>query len=184
MTGLVQRLRNQRALQCDVFRAARTERFVEGPTDRAVVNDAVIAGGHAHAIERRAGKVAGAHADVTDDDVGRAQHAHVVFAEADAFAGRGLAGDGEIGIGFADDEPRFERDEAGDDGARTGLFNGFAQAARAGVVQVGDVKHTTAAATEGKASVALGGGKGKSSVRAGMPNSLQECGEEREYDHG
>ena len=98
----------------------------------------------------------------------RAQHAEVVFAEADAFAGRGLAGDGEVGIRAANDEPRFKRDQAGDvedDGARAGLLDGVAQAARAAVVQIGDIENAPAASAAGESPVTFRGGEGWQEVR-------------------
>jgi len=43
VAGLVERLGDQGALQRDVLRAARAERLIQRPTDRAVVSDTVIA---------------------------------------------------------------------------------------------------------------------------------------------
>ena len=60
-------------------------------------------------------------------------------AEHDSGTGRVLAVDGEEG--FADDEGGVEGDDAGDlelDDARAGGFDGSAETAGAGVVEVGD----------------------------------------------
>ena len=150
------------SVRCSVmfFAAARAERFVLRPTDRTVVDDRVVGAGHAHAVERDAGDVAGPDADVADDDVVRAAHAHVVLADADAFAGRGLAGDREVRI--VNDEPRFERDQAADvehDGPRPLGFDRRAQAARAAVVEIGDFDHAAAASAAGEPAVAFRAGK-------------------------
>ena len=162
MAGGIQGFRNEGALQGNVFSAARTEGFVESPTDGAMINDTLVAGGHAHAVEGGAGKIAGPDADVADDDVGGAEHAEIVFAETDAVSGSGLASNGEVAVGFADGEFGFEGNESGDledDGAGAGLLDGIAQTAGAGVVQISDRDDATAPAALSETSVAFSSGK-------------------------
>ena len=179
---------DQRALERDVVCATRADGFVERPTDGAMINDAIVAGGHAHAVERHAGKIAGADAKVACDDIGCAQHAEVVFAKTDAFAGRSLARDGQIGICLPDDEARFKGDEAGDiedDGAGAGLLNSVAQTAEAGIVEIGDVQYASAASALSEASVALGRGESEGLVggflRLRYIASNGNCDEQESY---
>ena len=162
MPRIVERLGDQRALERDIFRAARAEGFVNRPTDGAMVNDAVIRRSHAHAVERGAGNISRPHANVADDDIRRAQHSEIIFAEADALARRRLPGDGEVGIRRMNDEPRFERDKTGDledNSARAGLLDGITQTAGTGVVQIGDMDDASAAPAGGETAIARGRGK-------------------------
>ena len=125
-----------------------------------MIDDRVVGAGHAHAVERQAGRVAGPHADVAHDHVVRAEHAEIEVGDADAFAGRGLAGDGEVRI--ADRHAILQIDAAGDvehDGARPVGFDGGPQAAGAAVVEIGDLDDPAAAAAAGEAAVAFGAGK-------------------------
>ena len=50
MPGIVQRLGNERALQCDIFCIAGTERFVDRPAHRAMIHDTVIVPGHTQSV--------------------------------------------------------------------------------------------------------------------------------------
>src|SRR5262249_49557556 len=95
--------------------------------------------------------------DETHDVVVRAAEPEGGGANGDAFAGRGLGGDGDVVGGEGD--ARLQGDEAADvedDGAGPDVvLHRFAQAARAGVVEVGDVDHLTAAAAPCEPAVAL-----------------------------
>ena len=170
MASVVESFGDQVALERDIFSAARTEGFIKRPTDGAMVNDAIVAGGHPHAVEGHAGKISWSDAHVAHDDIRCAEHPHVVFAEAYACAGCSLSSNGEIGIRFADDEAGFERDETRhieNGGARAGLLNGITQTAGAGVVQVRNVQHSSAATALGQASVTFSGGEGSGSGERG-----------------
>ncbi len=152
---------NERALQRDIFGAAAAEGFIDGPTDAAVIHDAIVAVTQARAIQRDA-FIADAHAEVAKNDIVRAVGGGGPAFEEDAVAGGGLAGDGAIGVG--DDELGFEVDgaaDAEDDGARAFGFDAFAQTAGAGVVEVGDFVEFSAAASDGVAAVAFGFGEGQ-----------------------
>src|SRR5690606_4457424 len=110
VAGDVEGLANQRPLERDVLRAARAERLVLRPTDRAVIDDGIVATGEAHAVECLARLVAGADADVANDQVLGAKAAEVVVREADALARCGLPRDGEVAI--PNDQSALEHDAA------------------------------------------------------------------------
>jgi len=133
----IQGLRNQRVLERGVLGAARAESFIHRPTDGAVIDDAVVGEGHAHAVKCLSGHVAGPNADIADDYIVRGVEAKVVLAKANAFAWRGLSGEG--GKGVSNDQPRLQGDESGNveyDRARPVRFNGGAQATGIGIVEI------------------------------------------------
>ncbi len=115
-----------------------------------------------HAIAAGAA-LAVAEAHMADDDVlGGEEHGAV--AEADAAARRGLAGDGDTGLGDAQVFARYG-DVAGDgedDGAagvgRGG--DGVGEGARAGALEIGDGVNITAASAGGVGAETLGPGEG------------------------
>ena len=86
-------------------------------------------------------------------------------ADRDAFAGGSLAGDREVGISDADFAG--EIDAAGDvehDGSRPAGGDGLAEAAGAGVVEIGDVNHLAAASAGRDGAPTFGAGKGGDGV--------------------
>ncbi len=105
MTGIIERLGNQRALERDIVSAAGTEGLINRPTNRAMVDNAIIRRRHAHAVKRGAGNISGPHANVANDDIRSAKHPEIIFAKANAFPWSGLAGNGEVRIGRTDDQP-------------------------------------------------------------------------------
>src|SRR5437899_859057 len=85
----------------------------------------------------------------------------VRFLDADAVAGSGLAGDGDVG--FADGKT-FRFDNAADSkehGARAFRLNCFTQTSRTGVVEVRDEKNFAAATALGISAITLGTGEGQ-----------------------
>src|SRR4029079_16471552 len=134
----VQRLRNDASLHGEVAALARAEPLVDAPTDRAMVEDDVIASAGAAAVLRDAALVAHPDAHVPDDDVVRARATEGVVFDADAVARCGLPGDREVRV--ADDQLRLQVDRATDredDGARPRCFNRLAQRSRTGVFETG-----------------------------------------------
>src|SRR5690606_23745875 len=57
--GRVQRFRNQRALNRNVLRPTRADRLIHRPTDRTMVDDAVVARSQAHPVQCLARRVPG-----------------------------------------------------------------------------------------------------------------------------
>ncbi len=103
--------------------------------------------------------VAQPRTDEADDHVVRVARIKRVARQADAVAGRGLAGDGEVALGDAQGGVEVDRSGDGeDDGARDGdvaIGHALAQRARAGIVEVGDNVNVAAASAAGKAAKAL-----------------------------
>src|SRR5262249_41800287 len=130
MIRMMQRLRHDASLECDVLRIARTGALIRTPTDGAMIDDTVVAGGKPGAIHRFAGEIADTEAHVTDDDVMRAESPGGKVCETNAVAGRGLAG--HCAIGIMHGARAFEFDQAGNtknDRARPIGFDRRAKAA-------------------------------------------------------
>src|SRR5262249_15549622 len=104
-----------------------------------------------------------AHAQITDDDVvgvGEAEGLAAAF-EADAVARRGLAGGGQGR--FTNLERAFQLDAAADaagGGARSLGVDGRTQAARAGIVEIGDKEGLAAASTFREGAISFRTGEG------------------------
>ena len=76
-----------------------------------MIDYAVIAVGHAHAVKGPAGNIAQADAEIADNHIVRRIKTEIVLAYADSLAGGGLPGYGEKGIaydkfGFEGNKPR------------------------------------------------------------------------------
>ena len=169
VAGDVQGLGNEGVLQGDVLRTAGAKTLVDGPADGRMVHDGVVAAGEAATVDGLAADVAGAVAEEADHSVFGAAETEGPLTQADAFTGRGLAGDGDIGRGKG--EAMIYRDQTTDienDHARPGLnFHRVAKGARdrriSGAV-VGERSHmddATTATAAGEATVALGSREGE-----------------------
>src|SRR5438093_6733096 len=148
-----------------VNRAGGGQRFGVAPTARAVVHDEVVTVVNAEAVgSELAVVISGAKTQEADDHVMCSRERESVpaalgFLDADAVAGGGLAGDGDIG--FADLQP-LRLDHAAypeDHGARAFRLNRFAQTARTGVVEVRDEKNSATASALGIGAITLGAGE-------------------------
>src|SRR5262249_30081606 len=140
------------------------------PTDRTVINDAMVATAEAHAVHRFARCIAHAGAQVTDDHIVSAVSARRVVGQTDTIAGSRLAGNRAIRVTHcawplkADQTRDLENN-----GPRTfGLDRGAEAAGDDGlafgwvvVLEVGDFEHASSAAAPGEPSVALSSRKGE-----------------------
>jgi len=99
MVGMLEGLGDEVALERDVAAVAGARALVDRPADRAVVDDGVIgADAHADAVHRGLRRLAEPLPHEAHDDVVGAADTGGVVGETDALTGRGLAGDGHIGI--------------------------------------------------------------------------------------
>src|SRR5262249_39572572 len=128
------------ALKCDVLRAARTGSFIRTPTDRAMVHDAVVGRTQAGAIHRFPGNITNSETHVADDDIMRAIGTRRKVSQANAIAGRSLAGNRAIRL--AHSTWPFKANQAGyaeDDRARDISFDCSAETARDDRLAFGNV---------------------------------------------
>ena len=178
MSGNVQCLRDERALERDVVGIARGERLINGPADGTMIHDSVVVACHTHAVEA-VGSVSAsmvndsvlhrlmteAHTHETRDTVAR--HAEGTVAEHDAVARSRLTGDSHIFVAAC--QSVLQRDDTSDvedDGTRPRHFlDAIAQ--RAGcrsivVAIVGKARHVidhSVAAADGITPIAFRSGK-------------------------
>src|SRR5688572_29149671 len=144
VNGLRQALADETPLHGEVGGFVDGKRFVHAPTYRAMVDDDLVAIA-AKAILLLAALIAGTETHIPDDEV-RGVEIDLVILDANAIAGRGLAGDGEIGV--ANLEFRFERDSARnaeDHEARPLGLDGRAKAARPTVIEIRNLDRPPAA---------------------------------------
>ena len=90
------------------------------------------------------------------------QHAEIVFANADSFAGCRLAGDRQKGIPH--NQSRFQSDEAGDvkdNRARSFGFDRGAQTSWSSVIEIGDFDHPATATSASEPAITFSGRKGE-----------------------
>src|SRR5262245_44739280 len=101
--------------------------FVHAPTGGTMIDDDLSLGIAADIVGTLAAlRLTAAHAEMAENDIVRVDIERIVR-ETNAVAGRGLAGDGDVGI--VDIKSAFELDNAGDakdDDARTAFFDGGA----------------------------------------------------------
>ena len=68
VAGNIERFRDETALKSDVLRATRTERLVNAPGDRAVVDDAMVTTGDPHAVHGLSRQIAEPQPDEADEE--------------------------------------------------------------------------------------------------------------------
>ena len=148
-------------LHGEVLVAVEGRAFVRAPAHAAMVDDDVLLVASPHGVVFGLVLVAHAAADEADDDVVGLHHERVVL-QADAVAGGGLSGDGDVAVLYLkclfqlDDARDVEYDDAGPCLPEAGTERAFAV-----VVQVGHVVDGSApSAGGGEACVAFGAGKG------------------------
>src|SRR6266516_92975 len=114
VTGLIERFGNHDLLYGHVLGAARGDALVQRPTRRTMVHNGMVHPAKSHAIKGRAGELARVRPKVTHYHVLASAEAETIFPEVDALAGRGLPGDVEFALVFADGERTLERDQPRD----------------------------------------------------------------------
>lgn len=144
-------VRYQTPLDGEIFGFVDREAFVDRPRNAQVIQYDVLLSVAAAADAVGVGREFVSHADtqVADDDVAGVDDQRTV-GEADAVSRGTLSGDGDVVV--PDAQGRFEVDVSvygEDDDARSLAFDGFAQAARARIIEVGD-DHDPAAPTAGR----------------------------------
>jgi hypothetical protein len=166
VAGVVEGFGEQAPLHGDVLRVVGgVEQLVDRPAERGVVDDQP-AGARAEAqrVEaagRRARRPRSHPEETQDHVVGADDQRRLgvvrVVAQRNAAAGRGLAGDGQVGLGDLD--RRAERDRAAEpEHHRPRAARGQRRAQRAGaaVVEVGDRQHLAASSAAGGGAEAGG----------------------------
>ena len=86
----IQGLRDQSTLQGNVLGSSRTERLVLSPANRAMVDDAVVAACHPHAVQGDACRIARSNPQESQDAIMRPKQPQIVVGDANPFAGSGL----------------------------------------------------------------------------------------------
>ncbi len=163
----VQGLRDQAPLDGDIGHvAAQREALVHRPAGRAVVEDHTAGpASHGERVDLRTGDVAGPEPQVAHDHV-VGQDLDRLSPEADAAAGRRLAGDRQEGLRDHDlaeqrDQPAHPEDHR----ARARGPDRVAEAAGARVVEVADDDDAATAAAGSRGAKALGPGEGQRRAR-------------------
>src|SRR5579859_5655714 len=127
-----------------------------------MVNNTVVATAQTCAVHCLPGKIPNPETQVADDDVVRAVGAAGKIRQTDTVPGRGLSGNGAIGI--VDGTRRLEPDEAGDPENNRARAFGFDRRAETSrnyrfafapviILPVGHFNHPAAPTAHGKASV-------------------------------
>ena len=161
MHGIVQGFSDDIPLERQICGASGGKALIRRPRDRAVIDNGMVARGHAHAAVRGAIAVTDTHTDIADHNILRAHRAEIIVYERDAVAGGGLSCHIDIAAVLRDAERILQRNDAAhvkDDRPRS-LERTQTVAERtllAVFVQIGDVVHGAAAAAACKSPVALG----------------------------
>ena len=125
-----------------------------------MIEDHGVAVGDAHGVRAAVAVDALTDAEETADVVVRAGERKAVAVKRDAVAGRGLSGDGDVGLGRV--TRRLIINDAADieDHGATGNADGVAEGTGAGVSQRGDVIDGAAATAGGELAESFRTGKG------------------------
>ena len=158
---IIQGLADDIPLEGEIRRTSRRKALIRRPRDRAVIDNGMVAGAHAHAAVRGAVHIADTHTDITDDHILGTHRTKVIVDERDAVAGGCLTGNIHIAAVLRNAERIRQRNDAADikhdrpgtlEGAKTVAQGAFL----AVIAEVGDMVHAAAPAASCEPSVSLG----------------------------
>ena len=164
MAGNIECLGNQVSLERNVPGTARTEGLVNGPGNRAVIDDTVITAGKPHSIHCLTGQIPQTQTHKPHHGITPPESAKGVVAQTNTLARSGLSGNGQVLVFAAEDKLRFQTDEPGHikhNSARPCGFNRRTQGARAGILEISHMYHTSSASAKCETPISLRRGKGK-----------------------
>lgn len=157
----LQTLRDDRGLDGDVGDAAADGKsFITAPRGGDVIEDHVVTVGDAHRVCAACTGNALPHADEAGDIVVRAGERKTVAIDCDAIAGRGLAGDGDVGLGRVTRCLIINHPADIENNGASRNADCIAERSRAGIRQRGDVLHRAAASADGEFAETLRAGEG------------------------
>ena len=153
VAGHIQSLGNQGTLQGDIFPVARTECFVNGPTDGAMIDDAMVAARHTHTVVSLSFTQTNTY--IAHDNILSPTQSERSATDTNSFAGSRLPCHSDVRL--SQRKPGLQlNDSRNGKNNRAGsniICHGSTQATRTVIIEIGNLNHFTATATTGKTAI-------------------------------